>query len=539
MARKAKTWHGVAAAGSLAIGKIAIWRKVTPDLSGRSWHSDQRALFVEGLDGASDQLKALQERVDKDAAEIIEFQLALLFDEEILEDVVNGLGAGMPATEAWTSTMDEQIEIYRAAEDAYMAARAEDLVDLRDRVLRVMTGETGGAILPEAGPAIVVADELPPSAFLELDWERVAGVALCGGSATSHVAILARARGIPLLVALEADIEAIPEGDTAIVDVEAARLIAGPDAATIAEFAKRQKALAEEAKAVTPLLDKPAVTADGVNVETLINLDHPDLLSQLNVAHSDGIGLTRTEFLFDDGLPDEAEQLAVYRRILAWAKGRPVTIRTLDAGGDKPIFGVTRGDEANPFLGVRGLRLSLKEPELFREQLSALAQAAAEGPLKVMLPMVTRPEELEEARGHLDAVIADLGARGLSHSRPLLGIMVEVPAAALNAEAFAADFYSIGSNDLIQYTTACARDARGLAHLARADDPAVLTLVRMTIAAAARRGVPVSLCGDMASEPALTQALLDCGLRSFSVAPAQVGRVKWALSQACAGAARE
>ncbi len=229
-------------------------------------------------------------------------------------------------------------------------------------------------------------------------------------------------------------------------------------------------------------------------------------------------------------MPDEETQLAAYRRILAWAEGRPVTVRTLDAGGDKPIRGVTADGETNPFLGVRGVRLSFTRPALFRTQLRALARAAAHGPLKVMVPMVTVPSEVERVRALLAEVIAGLAADGVAHAVPELGMMVEVPAAALTAGSFAVDFYSIGSNDLVQYATACARDNPALIALADPANPAILELIGRTVEAGRRRGVEVSLCGDMASEPAMVPLLLERGLRTLSVAPAQIGRVKLAIA---------
>jgi phosphotransferase system enzyme I (PtsI) len=268
----------------------------------------------------------------------------------------------------------------------------------------------------------------------------------------------------------------------------------------------------------------------------LANIDAPALLDALVPEICDGIGLTRTEFLFEGGRqPDEAAQLAFYRRLLVWADGRPVTVRTLDAGGDKPLPGVTLDGETNPFLGVRGLRLSFAKPEIFRVQLRALARAAAPGdravgPLKVMLPMVTAPWELVQARRMLDEEIAALQRAGIACARPALGMMVEVPAAALMAADFDADFYSIGSNDLIQYTAASARDNPAVAALADPQTPAILELIRRVVAAGAARGVEVSLCGEMASRPELVPNLLDCGLGVLSCAPAQIGPVKLAIA---------
>jgi phosphotransferase system enzyme I (PtsI) len=278
-------------------------------------------------------------------------------------------------------------------------------------------------------------------------------------------------------------------------------------------------------------LKRPASTRDGTAVPVFINVASPEELNGLDPAICDGIGLVRTELLFhgQDGLPSEDEQVAVYRRILEWASGRPVIVRTLDAGGDKPIPGVTI-EESNPFLGLRGLRLSLKRPEVFRTQLRALCRAAVAGELKIMLPMVTVPGELAEARQHLEDVAAELARAGVAHKRPPLGIMVEVPSVALTPERFAVDFFSIGSNDLTQYVMAAARDLSSVAHLADPTDPAVLQLIERVVDHAACEGVEVSLCGDAASDPALVPQLLRCGLRRLSAAPGAVGRVKAAIS---------
>ena len=241
----------------------------------------------------------------------------------------------------------------------------------------------------------------------------------------------------------------------------------------------------------------------------------------------------RTEFLFETslGLPDEDTQYAVYRRILDWAQGRPVTIRTLDAGGDKPIKGLTIDGESNPFLGLRGIRLSLVRPEVFRVQLRALSRAAVHGVLKVMLPMIAVPGELDRAGVMLDAEFAALRAEGTACARPPLGIMIEVPAAALCAEDFDAAFYSIGSNDLTQYTMAAARDIGSVADLNDAGHPAVLALIARTVEAARKRDVEVSLCGDAAADTRLTTALLATGLTSLSVAPVAVARLKAAIAK--------
>jgi phosphotransferase system enzyme I (PtsI) len=276
------------------------------------------------------------------------------------------------------------------------------------------------------------------------------------------------------------------------------------------------------------------VTADGVQIRVMLNISDPRELADLDPAICDGIGLVRTEFLFHDrqGLPNEEQQYSIYRRIAEWAQGRPVTLRTLDAGGDKPIPGLTPAGESNPFLGVRGLRLSLAQPDVFRTQLRALARAAMHGNVKIMLPMVTQPRELAVARSILDAEVAALDAAGIPARRASLGIMIEVPAAAIAADQFDAEFFSIGSNDLTQYVAAAGRDIGAVADLADPTQPAMLRLFRCVVDAACARNIEVSLCGDAGGDPRAIPLLLAAGLRSLSMAPALVGGAKLAVAAA-------
>jgi len=526
-----RTFRGVAAAPGLAVGPAFLLPASGPQGTRRQAGApaEETAALDAALARAGAALAALAGSGDALAAEILAFQSALLEDEDLLAPVRRAIAAGRPATAAWAGHLDAEIADYAAAGDAYMAARAADLADLRDRVAAALGGGDAGPVAPPEG-AVIVACDLGPSAFLGLDWGRLGGAALRGGSATSHVAILARARGVPMLVGLDPAAAPRP-GETVLLDADAGWLALSPSPAAIADAGRRRTA-AEAARAADAAAAlRPAATASGRSVRVLVNVDDPAALDGLDPAICDGVGLMRSEFLFAKGAPDEEAQRAAYARVLAWAGGRPVTIRTLDAGGDKPVPGVTL-DEANPFLGTRGIRLSLARPDLFRIQLRALARAAASGPLKVMLPMVTAPAELEAARAHLDAAEAELAAEGLAHARPPLGIMVETPAAALVAERFDAAFYSIGSNDLVQYTTAAARDLPGLASVADPDHAAVAELIARTVAAGRARGVEVSLCGDLASQPGRIARLLGLGLDTLSVAPACVGAVKRAIAAA-------
>jgi phosphotransferase system enzyme I (PtsI) len=298
----------------------------------------------------------------------------------------------------------------------------------------------------------------------------------------------------------------------------------------------RQSEAAQEAAAAL----RPARTADGVSVSVMINIAGPEDVDGLDPAICDGIGLVRTEFLFhrSGGLPDEETQYHAYRRILEWAAARPVVLRTLDAGGDKPVEGLTVPGESNPFLGTRGIRLSLARPEIFKVQLRALARAAAHGNARIMLPMVTVPGEIDAAATLLDEAVAELKSAGVACARPPLGIMVEVPAVAIEPELFArAAFFSIGSNDLTQYVTASARDVAAVAALNDPGHPAVLSLIRRVVAAGHDLGREVSLCGDIGGDPAYLPALIGAGLRSVSVAPPMVGRAKRAIASVTAGVA--
>jgi phosphotransferase system enzyme I (PtsI) len=310
-------------------------------------------------------------------------------------------------------------------------------------------------------------------------------------------------------------------------------VIFDPEPETRRLFEQRMAAASAALAAAEAGILAPACVADGRRIAVLLNVAAPEDLASLDPAICDGIGLVRTEFLFESshGLPDEDTQYGVYRGILEWAKGRPVTIRTLDAGGDKPIAGLTVDGESNPFLGLRGIRLSLARPEVFRLQLRALCRAAVHGSLKVMLPMIAVPSELDRASAILDAEFMALRAKGIACARPPLGIMVEVPAAALRAGDFGAAFYSIGSNDLTQYTMAAARDIGAVADLNDTGNPAVLALIARTVEAGQKRGVEVSLCGDAAADTRLTAALLATGLTALSVSPIAVARLKAAIAK--------
>jgi phosphotransferase system enzyme I (PtsI) len=518
-------FKGKAASPGYALGPVVRTSAVVP---GRRRPGDDEAEALRAaLAAAHREIAALACGADDRAADILEFQLALIEDDALIEAAFAAIEAGLAADVAWASALSENIAACRAAPDEYQRARAADFIDLRDRVL-VSLGESEGAQSQLPPGAIICAEDLLPSRFLEIDWSVGGGAVLAEGSATSHVAMLARARGVPMLV----QCGALPdEGAAALLDGDAATLELYPPPLAVAAFEARRSARLSELERARSELSGPPAVWRGERIRLLLNIQGLADLSHPDAAHADGVGLMRTDFLFGDpaGLPDEETQRAAYETVLRWAGDRPVTIRTVDAGGDKPIHGFTEVGETNPFLGVRGLRLSLKRPEIFAAQLRALARAAVLGNLEVMFPMVTVPAEFIAARDLFVQVVEDLKGAGVPARLPPLGIMVEAPAAALTIDAFAAEFFSIGSNDLTQYVTACDRSNGALADLADPLNPGVLEFIRRTVDCGRRRGVSVSLCGDMARDPRCVEPLLDCGLRALSMSPPALATVKQAI----------
>jgi len=520
--------EGKRASGGLVVGPAHLLGDIiVRDQTPAGTSDDEISKLRSAIATASEALETLAGTSGDMGGDILGFQIALLEDDALIEPAVAEIEAGASAAKSWRDALDEQIAGYTASDDDYFRARAEDLTDLRDRVLAILTGaDFGDGGMPDG--AVVVGRELTPSRFLAVDWHRAGGLALAGGSPSSHVAMLARARGLAMAVGLGDGISALHSGEPVVLDADAGQVISGLGQDALRQARHDVAARARQAEEAKRLLPLPATTRSGQRVITTVNVDDPASLSEIPVGHCDGIGLTRTEFLFHDraDLPDEEEQAAVYRQLLDWADGRPVTIRTLDAGGDKPIPGLTIDGEGNPFLGLRGLRLSLARTDVFEVQLRALARASAHGDLKIMFPMVTAPWELDRARELMEAALAAVAKEGVPVGEPAIGMMVEVPAAAIEIERFDADFFSIGSNDLIQYVTASSRDSAEVSDLYDPLNPAVLRLITRIADHGLNAGKEVSVCGDMAAEADTLKALLDCGVRSVSMGYAALAQAK-------------
>jgi phosphotransferase system enzyme I (PtsI) len=470
-------------------------------------------------------VSTLIETAPGESADILEFQLAMLEDEALSGPALAAITSGATAWEAWSSVLDAEIAGYEASSDDYFRARSADLRDIRDQVLRALTGGAGDTIPPGS---ILFGEDIPPTRFLETDWSGGGGIALTRGSSASHVAMLARSRGVPMVVGLGGD--AFGADGLALLDAEAGRIVLAPASSDVARFRQAAANFRLRAERAQGFLHKPAMTADGTQVLTYVNIADPADTDAIDIATCDGVGLMRTEFLYGHGLPDEETQFRAYRKVLEWAGAKPVTIRTVDAGGDKPVPGFTVA-EGNPFLGLRGIRLCLARPDVFRAQIRALLRAAVHGNLKVMLPMIAVASEYARAKAMFADEALALSASGIPHRMPPLGIMVEVPSVAIAPQPFAdVAFFSIGSNDLTQYVMAAARDNASVAALNDAAHPAVLRLVGEVAAFGRANGIPVSLCGDAGGDPALIPHLLAAGLRELSAVPAQLAVAKAAIA---------
>jgi phosphotransferase system enzyme I (PtsI) len=493
----------------------------------------EREALKQALSDAVADLRELAGMSDMESAAILEFQIEMLIDPMMIEPVLQRIDAGVGAAGAWVAALDDYIEGFDAADDEHVRARAADLLDMKNRVLAALTGD--GQIGFPAG-AVFVGPDIAPSLFLAHDWSQGGGIVLFNGSTASHVAMLARSRAVPMVVGTGP--VSISGGTDILVDGAEGRVSVGLQAAaTNGQDAAGFSIPVEEAAGRLS-----STTMDGVPISILANINDPSELSRLRPDDVDGIGLLRTEFLMATraDLVNEERQVKVYRNALIWAKGKPVTIRLLDFGGDKPRPGSPAG-ESGSGLGLRGIRLLLAEPDLLRIQARALLRAAPAGNLRVLVPMVTIPAEIAETRAIFIEEAAALCARGVEIAMPPIGMMVEVPAAALMLDLFdAADFFSFGTNDLAQYLGAAARDNSAVSRIHDAVTPAVLRTLELAVASVSATGKSIGICGDMAGEPSRLPALLGAGLREFSMAPSRMPAIRARLAHLTAdGAAGE
>ena len=463
-------------------------------------------------------------------AAIFEAQRLMVEDPDLVGQSRRAIAGGASAEAAWGAAIDHAAAALETQAGAVFRARAADVRDVGERVLRLLLGITEAAPAPD-GPVVVVAQDLAPSDTAVLPAGRVLAICTSGGGPTSHVAILARRFGIPAVVGLGGGLGAVDTGAALLVDGDRGVVIVDPDPAAVAAAARRETARAAAEALAQGAAHGPAVMRDGVRVEVAANLGSVADAEVAARAGADGAGLVRTEFLYLDRqtAPDEEEQVAAYRAILDALPGLPVVIRTLDIGGDKPVPYLSLPPEANPFLGIRGARVAQRYPALLHAQLRAILRAAAGREVRIMFPMVTAVSEMRALRRAVEDVRAQLARE--NHHPPAglqIGMMVEVPSAALLADRFApvVDFFSIGTNDLAQYTMAADRTNTVVAGLADGLEPAVLHLIQMTAQAGAAAGKWVGVCGELAGDAAATPVLIGLGVVELSMNPRAIAAVK-------------
>lgn len=512
---------------------------VVPEPDTRVEAADELSSLAAATAETRDDIVRSRDRVlaqgDRDNAAIFDAHLMLLDDTEVVAEVEEAIANGTTAALAIQAALERVEAQWAELDDPYLNARAADVRAVRNQLLGHLLGTQSGIV---SQPGILVAEDLTPNEVAQLDTGIVSGIVTATGSPTSHMAILARSLGIPAVVAAGNGVLEIDDGTEMIIDGSDGTVLAAPDRDVADDYRARAEALAAKQAEARTRAHEPAITIDGVTIEVAVNMGASTDVPAVIAGGADSIGLVRTEFLFLDRseAPTAAEQEQEYRNIADGIGELPLTIRTLDVGGDKPLSYLPLPQETNPFLGVRGIRLTLEEPQLFREQLTAIARLAVDRPVAVLFPMVTAVAELEEALGLLGEVCAAVGA---DRDRIGVGMMVEVPAVAANAAAFASqvDFLSIGTNDLTQYALATERGNPTVAHLSDALDPGVLRLVRDVVEQSG--DAKVAVCGEIASDLDAVPLLVGLGVDELSVTPPAVPAVKDEVRQWSAAAAAQ
>ncbi|MCG8452818.1 MAG: phosphoenolpyruvate--protein phosphotransferase [Spirochaetales bacterium] len=484
---------------------------------------------------AAEEIRSIKSSLDTthtDQHQLLDAQLLMLHDPEMGAQIKGRLPQALLNVE-WVLTeyIENMVGILEASGDEYLAERSMDILDVSRRITNQLLFREKQSLREIHDEVILVSPNLLPSETIQLDPHKVRGIALDAGGRTSHTAILARSFGIPAVLGLRGICRKIKPGEIILIDGDTGTVIVSPDHKTLLRYEKKLKSREESQKRIDGLRDLPAESTDGHSLSLLANIEIPGEVNLALRVNASGVGLFRSEFLFMDPdlQPDEERQYLAYKEVLEAMGGRPVTIRTLDVGGDKLLPTMDEGDELNPLLGWRAIRFCLEEEELFRTQLRALLRASVHGELRVMFPLISNISELEDALALLEDERKQLKSEGYSIADSMpVGIMIEVPSAALIADSLATkvDFFSVGTNDLIQYTMAVDRGNEKIAPLYQPYHPALWKLVKMAADAAHRAGIPIGVCGEVAGDPALAVLLLAMGVQELSMGAFSIPAVK-------------
>jgi len=536
--------NGVGASEGVAVGPAFVHAPAEPEPARKNISEgaveEELERFRGAVEAVVSKLSETAERLDaagnEEEAAIFEAHVELAEDPELASGVEERVRDLMSPEAAVLAVGNEHAEALSAMEDEYLSARADDVLDVASQIAAEMMGGRAAGLEMLEEPSVIVARSLAPSDTARIPRGMALGFVTAEGSKTSHVSIMARSMGVPAVVGVgAAALEAALEARTIAVDGAEGYAVIDPDPDTAAEFEAKSEELAAEREILEGYKHVEARTRDGRRIEVAANLGSSSEAEGALAWGAEGVGLFRTEFLFMERprLPSEDEQYEAYVEVARVFGERPVIVRTLDVGGDKDLPGVDQPEEDNPFLGWRGIRMSLDEPNLFKPQLRALLRAASAGNLRIMFPMIADVEEVRSAKRIFEECRQELQSEGEESGPAEIGVMIETPAAAIHAGELAPEvsFFSVGTNDLVQYTLAADRGNERLRRLQRADHPAVLELIRMTCEAARESGIWVGVCGEAAADPAVIPKLVELGVTELSMSAPSIPRAKKVVSE--------
>jgi phosphotransferase system enzyme I (PtsI) len=533
--------NGIGVSPGIAIGKARIIKKQAIALTGIALAGDDEVLiaiekFGNAVAISITEVETIISNYDSstgtEGLEILETHIELLSDPQIKEDVIEKITTERKdVNDALVEVIQNAVNLFKSMDDEYMSARAADVQDIGNRILKNLNRSGEVAASNYDTGTIIITEDLTPSDTMTMDINRIAGFATQIGGKTSHAAIIAKSRGIPAVVGCGGSLEKIQDEDVIILDGQTGSVIVNPDQDTIKQYEIKREAWLQQTDLLKSLKDTVAITTDGVAIKLLANVADSGEMEQALEFGAEGAGLFRTEFLFlgRDSFPTEEEQFNFYKAVALKAKNKPVTVRTLDIGGDKQLPYFDFPEEQNPFLGYRAIRFCLDRKDIFIIQLKAILRASAFGKLKIMFPMIANIQEIRAAKAVLEEAKQELLKENIGYDKTIkVGIMIEIPSAAITADLLAkeVDFFSIGTNDLCQYTLAVDRMNEKIKDLYDPFNPGVLRLINYVIEQAHKNEIEVGMCGEMASDPRATLLLLGMGLAEFSMSATSIPQVK-------------